>query len=178
MPSFIALIVSLVLFRLLPHPANLAPAGALALMGGMYLGKRWALALPFIALFISDSLLNVQMGSPLFDWGRLVDYGAFLMIGMAGLVLRNAGRSGKLSAALATPFFFFLVSNLGVWLFGLGIGGVPYAKTLTGLATCFTAALPFLSGTVLGDWGFMALFAAVLMLARIPFRSVSRSAAL
>ena len=173
MPSFITLIVSLALFRILPHPANFAPAGAIALMGGLYLGKRWALALPFIALFISDLALNVQMGSPLFAAGRLVDYGAFLLIGLAGLKLRGSGQMEKLTAAFATPLFFFLVSNLGVWLFGLGIGGVPYAKSVTGLLTCFTAALPFFSGTLLGDWGFMTLFAAVLSIARIPSRPAS-----
>jgi len=178
MSSFITLIVTLALFRIMPHPANFAPAGAIALMGGLYLGKRWALVLPFVALLISDSVLNLQMGSPLFAWGRLVDYSAFLMIGLAGLTLRDSGRMEKLSAAFATPFFFYLISNLGVWFCGLGIGGVPYAKSLAGLATCFTAALPFLSGTLLGDWGFMTLFAAVLMIARIPARSASSGVAL
>jgi len=152
--------------------------GAVALMGGLYLGKRWALLLPFLVLLISDSVLNVQMGSPLFVWERLVDYGAFLVIGLAGLCLRNTGQTGKLSAAFATPLFFFLVSNLGVWLFGLGIGGVPYAKNFIGFLTCFTAALPFLSGTILGDWSFMTLFAAVWMLVNIPYRSATRTAAI
>ena len=178
MPSFIALLVTLILFRLVPHPANFAPVGAIALMGGLYLGKRWALLLPVAALLVSDFFLNTQMGTPLFAWGRLVDYAAFLMIGLCGLRLRDAGQTKKLIAAFATPFFFFFLSNLGVWLFGLGIGGVPYAKDLSGLLTCFIAALPFLSGTVLGDWGFMALFAAVLMLAQIPQRSTAARASL
>ena len=179
MTTFITLLLTLVIFRFIPHPANLAPTGAIALMGGLYLGKRWALALPLLTLILSDSLLNLQMGSPVFVWGRLVDYGAFLLIGLAGLGLRGHGLPGKLSAALATPFFFFFVSNLGVWLFGLGIGGIPYTKDFSGLLACFTAALPFLSGTFLGDWGFMALFASsMLMLARIPSRSASCPATL
>ena len=174
MQSFITLIVSLALFRLMPHPSNFAPVGAIALMGGLYLGKRWALILPFAALLISDVVLNLQMGSPLFVWGRMIDYSAFLMIGVAGVMLRKSSRMEKLTAAFTTPLFFFLISNLGVWFCGVGIGGVPYAKSFVGLVTCFTAALPFFSGTLLGDWGFMTLFAAVLMIARIPFCSPSK----
>lgn len=178
MPSFIAILVTIVLFRLVPHPANFAPVGAIALMGGLYLGKRWALVLPVAALLVSDFFLNAQMGSPLFAAGRLVDYAAFLMIGLCGLQLRGAGQTPKFLAAFATPFFFFFLSNLGVWLFGLGIGGIPYTKDLSGLLTCFVAALPFLSGTVLGDWGFMALFAAVLMIANLPTRYAAERATL
>jgi hypothetical protein len=170
MPTFLSIVATLVLFRFIPHPANVAPIGAIALMGGFYLGRRWALVLPFVVLLISDCLINAHLGSPLFAWERLIDYAAFLLIGLAGLTLRDAGLTKKFLAILATPFFFFVVSNLGVWLFGIGIGGVPYAKDFAGLLTCFTAALPFLSGTMLGDWGFMALFGAVMMLVRIPFQ--------
>ncbi len=178
MPSFIAFIITLALFRFAPHPENLAPFGAFALMGGLYLGKRHAIAVPLLALLATDFFLNKQMGSPLFAWARGIDYAAFLLIGLAGLGLRQSGRAPKLAAAFATPFFFFLVSNFGVWLFGVGISGAPYEKSLAGLLACYAAGLPFLSGTVLGDWGYMALFAGVLMLARIPFRSPARERAI
>lgn len=171
MRTFISLAVTLALFRILPHPENLAPTGALALMGGLYLGKRWALALPLVTLLASDLILNLQMNSPLFAWARLIDYAAFLVIGLSGLGLRNSTSTRKLAACVATPVFFFLVSNLGVWMFGIGITGAPYSKDLSGLLSCFTAAIPFLRGTLLGDWGFMALFAGISMLARVPSRS-------
>ena len=40
--------------RLLPHPANFAPIGAIALFSGLYLPKRWAIILPLAIMLISD----------------------------------------------------------------------------------------------------------------------------
>jgi hypothetical protein len=61
---------------------------------------------------------------------------------------------------------FYLISNFGVWLFGLNLANQPYPKTLAGLAECYVAALPFLHGTMAGDWAFMAVFAVAIVLVR------------
>ena len=95
----------------------------------------------------------------------MIDWAAFLLIGMAALALRERGWKMKLGATIVTPLFFFVVSNLGVWLTGINLAGVPYAKTFSGLVECYVAGLPFLRGTMLGDWGFTALFVAVMHLA-------------
>ncbi len=161
----VSLVAAMVAFRLLPHPENFAPIGAFALIGGFYLGRRYALWVPFAALFVSDLVLNAWAGYALFHWPRLIDWGAFLLIGAVALAVREAGWKPRLAATLAAPFFFFAVSNFGVWLTGLNLAGVPYAKTPAGLAECYLAGLPFLRGTVVGDWGFVALFTLVLHLA-------------
>jgi hypothetical protein len=158
MPALLSLVAAIVAFRFLPHPANVAPIGAFALVGGFYLGKRHALWVPFAALFLSDLFLNQQAGYAAFHWPRLIDWAAFLLIGMAALAVRERGWKTKFAATFATPFFFFAVSNFGVWLTGISLAGTPYPKTLAGLAECYVAGLPFLRGTMLGDWGFAALF--------------------
>jgi hypothetical protein len=79
----------------------------------------------------------------------------------------------KLGATFTTPFFFYAVSNLGVWLTGINLAGVPYAKTFAGLTECYVAGLPFLRGTMLGDWGFAALFVALMHLAAATSRNAS-----
>jgi hypothetical protein len=53
-----------------------------------------------------------------------------------------------------------------VWLFGLNLENQPYPKTLAGLADCYAAGLPFLRGTVTGDWAFMALFVGAMWMVR------------
>lgn len=161
----VSLVAAIVAFRLLPHPENFAPIGAFALIGGFYLGKRHALWVPVAALFVSDLVLNSRAGYSVFHWPRLIDWSAFLLIGLAALAVRERGWKPRLGTVIAAPFFFFAVSNFGVWLTGLNLAGVPYAKSLAGLAECYLAGLPFLRGTVLGDWGFVALFAGVLHLA-------------
>ena len=165
MPALIPLVAAIIACRLLPHPENFSPVGAFALIGGFYLGKRHALWVPFAALFISDLFLNLNAGFSAIYWPRAIDWAAFIIIGLAALAVRERGWKMKLGATLGTPLFFFTVSNFGVWLSGINLAGAPYAKTTAGLAECYAAGLPFLRGTVLGDWGFAALFTVVMMLA-------------
>lgn len=68
--------------------------------------------------------------------------------------------------AAATPFLSYLISNFGVWLFGLNLANQPYPKTLAGLTECYAAGLPFLRGTIVGDWTFMAVFVVTVVLVR------------
>jgi hypothetical protein len=167
MTALISLVAAIVAFRFLPHPGNVAPIGAFALIGGFYLGKRYALIVPFAALFLSDLFLNQQAGYAAFHWPRMIDWAAFLVIGMAGLAVRDRGWKMKLGATFTTPLFFYAVSNFGVWLTGINLAGVPYAKTLAGFTECYVVGLPFLRGTLLGDWGFAALFVALMHLAAV-----------
>jgi hypothetical protein len=169
----VIMIVAAAIYRLLPesfHPYNLAPIGAMALMGGMYFGRRFALWVPLSALVVTDVVLNVRDGYSWFYWPRLVDYGFFALIGLLGYGVRNSRWTPKLGAALATPFIFFFGSNFGVWLFGLSNANVPYAKTWQGLLECFAAALPFFQGTIFGDYLFVSVFAAIaaMLTGRVP----------
>jgi len=160
----------MIAFRFMPHPENVAPIGAFALLGGLYLNRRLALAVPVLALVLSDVLLNTHMGYAAFHAPRLLDYAVFIAIGMAALAIRHRGWKVQLGGAAAVPFFFYAVSNFGVWLTGLGLSGQPYAKSIAGLGECYVAGLPFLRGSLLGDWGFMALFAGVMALAAAASR--------
>ena len=156
-------------FRLAAHEFqwwNIAPVAAMALLGGMYLGRRYALWVPLAVLAVTDVVLNVQMGYPMIYWPRAFDYAAFLLVGLLGLWARERKLRVKIGAAVATPFLFFLISNFAVWLFGLSLANAPYAKTFYGLVECYTAGLLFLRGTVIGDWLFMALFAVSALLLR------------
>jgi hypothetical protein len=160
------------IFRLAAHEFqwwNIAPLAAMALLGGMYFGRRYALWVPLTVLAATDLVLNAQMGYPILYWPRVFDYGAFLLVGLLGLWLRERKLGTKIAAALATPFLFFLISNFAVWLFGLNLANAQYPKTFVGLLDCYAAGLPFLRGTVIGDWSFMAVFALMVVLAPKAF---------
>src|SRR5271155_1449236 len=177
----ILMVVAAGVFRLAGHEFqwwNIAPVGAMALLGGMYMGRRYALWVPLAVLAVTDILLNVWMGYPMIYWPRGFDYGAFLLIGLLGLWARDRKLGSKIGAVIATPFLFFLISNFAVWLFGMNLTNEPYTKTLSGLMDCYAAGLPFLRGTILGDWGFMALFAvSALALSRASGERTHRFAA-
>lgn len=165
---------ALVVFRLLPHPENFAPFGAFALVAGMIIGFRPAALLPLVALFLSDIALNLAAGYPPVYLPRLIDYSAFVLIAGLGVIVRERGFVEKVVSGISTPFVFFLLSNFGVWLFGRGITGLPYSKSLAGLIECYVAGLPFLRGTIAGDWFFLAAFALFVALVRLSRSEFSK----
>ena len=143
----IAMIVAAAAMRLLPHPANFTPIGALALFAGaQFNDKRFAFIVPLAAMFLSDLLLGFHGQMP-------VTYGAFAVIVAMGFALkerRTALRVGSFSVGAAT--FFFVVSNFGVWATDR-----LYPLTFQGLVACYAAAIPFYQNWPAGTLVYAAL---------------------
>jgi hypothetical protein len=75
---------------------------------------------------------------------------------VAGMgILRNKVTGVRvLGASISASAIFFLVTNFSVW----AESGM-YPKTAAGLAACYTAGIPFLGNTILGDLFFsVAMF--------------------
>jgi hypothetical protein len=126
--ALLSAILAAAALRLVPHPPNFSPIGAMALFSGAYLGRRGlALVAPLAALFLSDLVLGA-------------------------LALRRASAARVGFAALASSVLFFVLTNLGMWLFS-GF----YPRTLAGLETCYIAAIPFFQNTLAGDLFYAAL---------------------
>ena len=59
------LILAAAASRLLPHPPNFTPIGAVALFGGACLAdKRLAFLVPLAAMFLSDLVIGLHRGMP------------------------------------------------------------------------------------------------------------------
>ena len=56
----IGLVLMGILSRLVPHPWNATPIMAIALFGGTYLSKRWAIFLPLVIVAASDLIIGWQ----------------------------------------------------------------------------------------------------------------------
>ncbi|MGZ3316604.1 MAG: DUF6580 family putative transport protein [Isosphaeraceae bacterium] len=52
------------IYRLVPHPWNLVPMGALSLYAGASLPRRWAWAVPVAAMGLSDLVIDYAIGRP------------------------------------------------------------------------------------------------------------------
>ncbi|MFN0048483.1 MAG: DUF6580 family putative transport protein [Cytophagales bacterium] len=150
------------IYRLLPHPWNLAPFGAMALFGGAYFGSIIAaIFVPLVSLWISDLVLNNVIFSQYFPEFTLFyngfgwQYGSFVAISCIGLLIKNNVKPvNVLFASVGGSFLFFFVSNFGVWA-----TGNMYPPSSAGLMACYTAGLPFLQNTLVGDLVFnIALF--------------------
>ncbi len=143
----IFMIISGVVARLLPHAPNFTPIAAIALFGGVYLNKKYALILPLVAMFIADLFIG-------FHETMFAVYGAFLLTGCIGLWLRNhKSFKNVLAASLGSSILFFLITNFGFWLtYSL------YPKTFAGQIEAYTMALPFFRNTLAGDLFFVGVF--------------------
>ena len=137
----LALVAVAALTRLVPHPPNFVPLGAMALLSGALLGGRGlAYALPLGAMFLGDLVLGLHAHVP-------AVYGAMGAVVWVGT--RLGGRRGLVpvsAASLAGSTLFFLVTNLSVW----ALDGL-YPPTLEGLAVCYVAALPFFANSLAAD---------------------------
>lgn len=140
------LVLAAALTRLIPHPMNFSPVGAMALFGGCYIAnKRLAFMLPLSAMLISDILLQITTGNgfhPVILWV----YGSFMLITCIGFYLRGREqRQTIMVASLIGSVLFFLITNFGQWATGY------YGFDSGSLTTSFVQAIPFFRGTVLGD---------------------------
>lgn len=153
--SVIVMMILLAAFsRLIPHPPNVAPIGAMSLFGAAYFSKKqWAFIIPVVSMWLADLVLNNVVYAqyfPDFAWlypGWYFTYGAFIIIVLAGLLLlKKVSFKNVLIASLVASVLFFLISNFGVWF-----SGTMYPKTAEGLWACYVAGLPVFINTLLGD---------------------------
>jgi uncharacterized protein DUF6580 len=143
----IAMILGAAAMRLVPHPSNFTPIGALALFAGaQFENKRWAFMVPLAAMFLSDTMIGFHSGMP-------VIYAAFAAIVCMGFLLKEKKTPLRVAtASLAAATFFFVVSNFAVW----ASDGL-YPLTLQGLVTCYIAAIPFFQNWLAGTLFYAAL---------------------
>lgn len=144
------------LSRLLPHPNNVTPVGAMALFGGAYFVKRWqSVLLPFVALWLSDLVLNnvvYKAYNPTFTLMSAHSYwtyGAFaLMVVLGWVLLKKVKTANVVVASLIGSTLFFLITNFGAWYadpFNM------YPKTIDGLGMSYALGLPYFLNTLVGD---------------------------
>lgn len=134
--------------RLLPHPANFAPIGAVALFGGIYLTRRYAIIMPLIAMLISDIFIGF------YTWQIMASvYLSFVLTGLIGLwVRKNKKLSTVIGGTVLGSILFFLITNFAVWAFG-----AMYAHNFAGLMQSYIMAIPFFRNSLLGDLFYVGL---------------------
>ncbi len=142
------MIVLAAVLRIVPHPWNFTPIGAMALFSGAVVrDRRIAFLFPVLTLVAGD----IFIGSSKLE---LLVYASFLVNVVIGVCLRRRRTAGRIGVAtLLGAIQFFLVTNFGVWLFLNS-----YPKTAAGLLSCYAAGVPLFWNTLAGD----ALFATLL----------------
>lgn len=153
--KILSLMILLAAFcRLLPHPSNFAPIGAMTIFGIVYYSQKiYAFLVPAISMVLSDIAINNTIYAHYFDGftfiypGSYFTYIAFIIIGISGyFILKKINYSRIVFACLLSSIIFFLVSNFGIWAYE-----TIYPKNIDGLLACYISAIPFLKNTIMGD---------------------------
>ncbi len=133
------LIILAALSRVLPHPFNFTPIGAIALFGAANFNRKtFAFVIPVAAMLCSDALI----GTP-----SLPTYVSFLLIAAFGLFFLKKITFGRVVvASLVASISFFLITNFFVWY-----GSTVYPQSWQGLVTCYAAGLVFYQPTFFGN---------------------------
>lgn len=149
---FVVLVAIAAGSRFVGAEANFAAVSAAALFAGFFFRNRLvALCVPLLAMLASDLVHGF------YHPGLMVI--VYAMLAMPVLLRTLLGSSPGVvriaSCAMFSSVAFFLVTNFGVWALG---DGVAYAKDASGLLACYSAAIPFFRGTLIGDLVFSGLF--------------------
>ncbi|MEZ4905244.1 MAG: DUF6580 family putative transport protein [Spirosomataceae bacterium] len=126
-------------FRILPHPFNFTPIGAIALFGVARFDKKvYAFLIPIAAMLLSDAIIGKPFAPT---------YICFVFITLFGLLFLKKVNFGRVVvASLVSSIFFFIITNFFVW-----VGSSFYPQTIQGLLACYGAGLAFYQQTLFGN---------------------------
>lgn len=156
------------LSRLLPHPWNFSPLGAMAIFGGATIGHRFLnVLIPLFLVWFSDLMVNNILYKSYFNdfvWiydGFYWQYGSYLIISfLAYYAIKSLKFYRIILYSIFSSLLFYLISNFGVW----ASGGL-YSPDFQGLISCYVAGLPFFKGNLLGDLVYTSVLFGVYYLA-------------
>lgn len=171
----LAIIFTLVvaLVRFAPHPADMIPAGALALWAGSYLNRRFA-ALAMLVVFVPCDAIAVR-GLAVVHSSYIVSAVLIIAVTYACMALYVAiGRiatriadakkrnGARLAGVLVGSALFYLITNAASFPLSL-----DYPQTIAGFFQCMAAGIPYWMRDLVANWvGVGVFFGATALLLR------------
>jgi hypothetical protein len=140
--------------------SGFSPVFAIALFAGLVIRqKEMSFLLPLAALFISDVLIHFMFQQGWFPYsgfykGQWLNYVLLLLCTLTGWYMKGKNYAGLAAGAIVAPTLYFLASNFVVWV---NTTEAVYAKSFSGLLTCYEAALPFYRNSLFATFVFLPL---------------------
>jgi hypothetical protein len=151
LPILVTLLIMAAFSRLLPHPANFTPIGAMALFGAAYFSNRiLAFALPVLAMWISDVVIDNTLYAKYYHGFQFIPegwfwiYGTILLTTLMGIfLLKKVNIANVIIASIAASILYFALTNFAC---------LPeYPSSFAGFISCYKSGLPFFPGTLFGN---------------------------
>ncbi len=162
----VSVIAFAAIYRMIPHIPNFTPLAAMALFGGACINRKaLAFLIPLTAMIISDLVIG-------FHSTILAVYISFIVtVGIGLLIRKSSSLKNVLFGSIASSILFFLITNFSVWTSGM----VGYSMNISGLVSCYTAALPFFRNELFGTLVFNSVFFGSLYFAEKRFPSFAKA---
>lgn len=146
-PGLIYALIALgVAGRLLPHIPNVTPVGGMMVWSGVRLGRMWTISVLLAVMIVSDLFLGVHRTLPYV-------YGSLLVGAILASSIRVPTLLRIVAVTVINAILFFLITNFGVWFHS-----PYYPQTWSGLFASYSAAIPFLRASLVGDSAYVIIF--------------------
>lgn len=129
--------------RVVPHPANFTALAGISLFAGFRFRHRYeAYLIPVLSYLVSD-IVFVMLGKVgFYGITQVFVYLSMCIVTFAGTRLRKITFGRVFIFSLISSFFFWMISNFGVWV-GSAVNGINDANS--SLLATYLIALPFYS---------------------------------
>ena len=137
------LILFAALLKVATYPHTFSPIIAIALFSGVVISdKKLSFAMPLLAMFASDLILELFTQTPgFYGMEQVGNYAALLFITAFGFAMKKIDVIRVAGFSLASSILFYFLSNTNTFLvdsFNM------YPNTFTGYINCMAAGIPFI----------------------------------
>lgn len=167
------LVIFAAAMKALTFPFSINPIIAISLFSGVvFKDKKFSFALPLMAMFASDVMLEVfNITQGFYGIGQIGNYASLLAITVLGFSMKKTSPLNIAGYSVASSLLFFFLSNTNCFLFD---NLNTYGTGIQGWATCLAAGIPFVKNSLVIDLGFSSLlFASYALANRYYFGKVT-----
>jgi hypothetical protein len=162
------LVVLAAILKVTTFPHSINPIIAISLFSGVVISdKKLAFAMPLLAMFVSDVMLEVLNIAPgFYGMGQIGNYASLLLVTVLGFSMKKINVINIAGYSIGSSILFFILSNTNCFIFD----NLNYYGTgLQGWANCLVAGIPFVKNSLITDLSFSAVLFGSYILASKTF---------
>ena len=146
----LVLILSAAVLKVSTFPHSVNPIIAISLFSGAIIkDRKFAFAMPLVAMFASDILLEAFNIAPgFYGMGQIGNYASLLFITVLGFTMKKTNLLHITGYSIVSSLLFFVLSNTNCFFFDFDY---TYGHGLSGWANCLAAGIPFVKNSVITD---------------------------
>ncbi len=144
------LIISAAILKVTTFPHSVNPIIAISLFSGAVIkDRKFAFAMPLIAMFISDVMLEAFNIAPgFYGMGQIGNYASLLFITLFGFTMKKTNLISVAGYSVLSSLLFFVLSNTNCFFFDFDY---TYGYGFSGWANCVAAGIPFVKNSIITD---------------------------